>query len=394
MAMIAITALARAAAGQDITDIAGPFGLPIPAAALERYGKILNLDNDQKQTARVLYQGYRGALRQTIVETNQALKAVEEVEPTERGNKGMQVLDSFADKHQKVEQEFFTDLKAILKPEQEGALEAVLRARRREVQMRFAFVAGEGADLVLVLDKIKASPAKGTELASAVAEYEEAIDHLMVEKQKLMRASLQRAFKLQKNGMPDVDLISSILTDIFSVGTRIRDTNRKFVRIFEPMLSEDARTALTSEFRTLSFPRVYARTLADKMLVAAKEMPELTPSQAEDLKTIHSQYTRDLEAANQRYAAAIESTQERVPKEFMIIMQLRNAPGSDDPLLKAREERNDLEQKVFAKLRAMFKPEDFQKLPQTDSDHSRFPEFLPNFSLKKELDAVTGDNAE
>jgi hypothetical protein len=394
--LIFVLSLVRLANAQGLEDIAGPFGLPISAATVERYSGQLGLDIDQKQLARSLHQGYRASLRQALKTGNEEIKALQSSEDRDaRANKGMEVLDKFADKHQAIEQDFLGDLRAILKPEQESTFESVLRARRREVQMRFAFVAGEGVDLVAVLNnKLKVKHEAGSELATTIADYEAAIDPVMIEKQKVMRSSLRRAFKLQKNGMPDFQLIESIIKDLYSVGTRIRDINRRFVRLIEPQMSEAARAELTAEVRLLSFPRVYSRTLAHKVLDAAKQLPELTPEKTEELKTIAASYGKDLEAANRRYAEAIETTQERFPRDFLLVMQMRNETAGDDPLIKARVEREELQQSVFKRVKALVGAEAFANLPQTDSDRNRFPDFLPDLRSKKEWDDFEDEEKE
>lgn len=392
--LVLLLVLCVCARAQDISEIAGPFGLPISGATFERINTSLGLDQEQKQFARQLYQGYRGALRQTMADTNKSLQNMQEVEPADRANRGIIVLDEFADKHEAVERGFFEDLKVVLRPDQLPALESVLRARRREVQMRFAFIAGEGVDLVRVLEHVGATPAPGTEAAGFVQEYEETMDRLLLEKQKLLRASLKRAFKIQKEGLPDFELIASIVSDLYALGARIRDTNRRFIRLIEPVLSEGVRAELTQEVRQLSYPKVYARTLPMGMLKEAGSIPGLTAEQRDEISSIEAAYLRDLEAANQRYAAAIDSTQERFPKEFLAVMQLRNSTSPDDPLVKARLEREELNQRVFSKLRALLKAEDFGRLPQVETERDNFPEFLPNMRVKKELGEAAGEPEE
>lgn len=385
----------NAGLAQDLQDISGPFGLPISSAAVERYATQLGLDNDQKQLARALHQGYRGSLRQSLKAGNEEIKALQGGgDRDDRMNKGLEVLDKFADKHQAIELEFFTDLKAILKPDQEPRLESILRARRREVQMRFAFVAGEGVDLIAIFDKLKFKPEPGSELSTHMSDYESSIESLMIEKQKLMRASLRRAFKIQKNNMPDFALVSSIISDLYSLGARVRDTNRRYIRLMESSLPATTLAALTAEVRMRAFPRVYSPSLGERVLDAAKDLPDLTPEQADEIKAITATFTRDLDTANLRYAAAIESTQERLPRDFMMVMQLRDETASDDPLIKARKERGELQAALFKRLRTLLMPEVFAKLPQTDPDRNSFPDFLPNLRTNKEWDDFDGDDDE
>jgi len=85
------------------------------------------------------------------------------------------------------------------------------------------------------------------------------------------------------------------------------------------------------EIKKRSFPRVYKPTLGQKCLAMAKDLDDLTPDQAVEVKNLADGLARELEPMNQRYAAAIESTQDRFPKDFMIIMQIGRHGKSGRP---------------------------------------------------------------
>lgn len=398
IAVLIATLLSMAAArGQQITDISGPYGMPVGTTSLNKYFQILNLDADQKQLVRTLYQGYRAAFKQAVDTSNKEIESLEK-ERREKGggenrmNEGMECLQRFAAQTTKIEQEFFDDFKTVLKPEQGERFVKVERARRREAPMRFAFVAGEGADLNSILEQLKVTPAG--ELAGICDEYESAIDHLMIEKHRVMRASLAKVNKIQKAGLPDFELVGNIITDLYGIGGRIRDTNRQFVRRMEPLLPEAQQAPFNAAFKKLSFPRVYKPTLVHKCLAAGKELEDLSPEQRTGLESIGEAYAKELEVANQHFAAAIESTQERFPKEFLAILQSRFNPDKSDALSTAREERKELDQRMFARMKGLLKPEQFKKLPQFDPDEDHdFPEFLPNMRTGKEWEKWKSEDA-
>lgn len=393
-AILAVLFARLCLAQPSIMEIPGPFGMPIGATALDRYSGILGLDADQKQLFRTLYQGYRGAYREAVVAADKELAGLEgEHRDPNQANKGMEVLQRFADKTRTVEDQFFEDAKAIVNPNQAARFERLLMARRRDVQMRFAFVAGEGVDLLNVLESLKVK--RSAELATLCDEYETELDRLMLDKVRVMKTSLGKAANIQLNGMPNFPLIGEIIGDLYAIGGRIRDANRQYARRMEPLLPEGSQSSFVLEIKKRSFPRVYAPTLAQKCLSAAKGLDDLTPDQATELQIITDSFARDLETANQRYAAAIESTQDHFPKDFLIILQSRfNRDNKDDPLTKARDDREELDQKTLTRLRGVLKPDQMKKLPQNEAGENHFPDFLPDLNTKKDWDTWKDEQGE
>lgn len=388
LACLIVTLCVRLCIAQpSVMDIPGPFGIPVGTAAVEKYSTLLGLDKDQGQLVRTLYQGYRGAYREAVVGSDKEIAAVDGVEDRQdKINKAMESLQKFADKTRGLEDQFFEDVKAILTPEQAARMDRVLMLRRRDVQMRFAFVAGEGVDLLNVLDQLKVQ--RSAELAVLCGEYETELDRLMVEKMRVMKVSLGKANKITVNGMPNFTLVGEIIGDLYAIGGRVRDANRQYARQMTPLVPEASQAGFSMEIKKRSFPRVYQPTLAQKCLAMAKGMDDLTPDQAVEVKNLADGLERDLEPINQRYAAAIESTQERFPKDFMIIMQSRfNPDDKEDPLAKARADRQELDQKTLARLRGLLKPDQASKLPQFDENMGRMPDFLPNLDSKKDWSA-------
>ncbi len=381
-------------AQRSVMDIPGPFGVPLASGGIEKYAAILELNREQKELLRTLYQGYRGAYREAVVTSDKEMEEVDKNrERSNRMNQGMEILQRFAEKARKIEDQFFEDIKAILTPEQTPRMERVMMARRRDVQMKFAFVAGEGVNLLDLLEKTKAP--KSAELDALQREYETELDRLMIEKVRMMKVSLAKADKIQRNELPDFTLVGEIIGDLYAIGGRIRDLNRRYVKEAEALLPESMRDGFSLEFKKRSFPRVYKPTLAQKCLSMTRDLDDLTPDQAGEIKTITASFEHDLEPLNQRYAAAIETTQERFPKDFLIIMQSRFDPNNkEDPLIKARAEREELDQKTLARLRGVLKPEQFKKLPQYDDEVEKMPDFLPNLNARNDWNKWQSEQGE
>ncbi len=393
-AIVAALCVRLCIAQPSVMDIPGPFGIPVGTAAVEKYSTLLGLDKDQSQLVRTLYQGYRGAYREAVVGSDKDLATADGVDDRQdKMTKAMESLQKFADKTRVLEDQFFEDIKAVLTPEQATRMDRVLMLRRRDVQMRFAFVAGEGVDLLNVLDQLKVQ--RSAELTTLCGEYETELDRLMIEKMRVMKVSLGKANKIAVNGMPNFTLVGEIIGDLYAIGGRVRDANRQYARQMTPLIPEASQTGFSMEIKKRSFPRVYQPTLAQKSLAMAKGLDDLTPDQAVELRNLAEGLERDLEPLNQRYAAAIESTQERFPKDFMIIMQSRfNPDDKDDPLAKARADRQELDQKTLTRLRGLLKPDQASKLPQYDESMGRMPDFLPNLDSKKDWSAWKEEQGE
>jgi len=398
--LIALT-LPHPALAQEVVAQAGPFAMPISSRSVERLSDALKLDADQKALAKSLYAGYRSSFKQAAAAGDAEIHTSDEKFREEGGQdyskmvkERTRVMRAFVDKASKLEKAYFEDLKAILTPAQAAGFDRAERTRRREVGLKFAFVAGEGIDAFQILHDLKIDRDAIPGLRDEAEQYEVEIDRAMIAKDKMLRNVFDQMEKLE-GPETDAKLIEKTLEEFFTSGNRLRDLHRQFVRKASALLPPDKQAAFDREVKKASFPMVYKESATDKSLAAARTITDLSPEQKTELASITEGYTREVDAANTRWAAAIEDKQSKLSGNFMAMMMGGGEEASDDPLKLAREARKALDERTTARVGQLLKAEQKEKLPKIDPDpdtHGR--EFMPDFDEHDEWDQWKKEDGE
>ncbi len=374
------------APAQEVVAQAGPFASPISGHSVERLSGALKLDADQKATVKALYSGYRTAFKKAVEEGDAEVHAIDE-KMREGGNQDyaahakdrIRIMRSFVDKIAKLEKGFLEDLKAILTPEQASNFERAERTRRREVGLKFAFIAGEGVDVFQILTDIKLDRDSVPALKDELDQYELELDRALVAKDKMLRGVFDQMEKLEG---PEADptQIEKTLTEFFSMGLRVRDLSRQMTRKTTSLLPADKQEAFDRAVKRASFPRVYAESAVEKTIKAAQGLADLAPEQKAELGSIAETYGREADAANARWASAIEEKQSKMTGHVMEMMSGMDDQKPDDPLKQAREARKALDERTLGRVTQLLKAEQKEKMPEIEKDeHWDGREYMPDF---------------
>ncbi len=381
-----------ARAQQQVVEQAGPLAQPIGMKTVEKMSGVLKLDADQKVLVRSLYVGYRASYKQLAAAGDKQLEALRSKNESPEGHvnfdrkQEFKIAQEFVEKQDKLEKSFLEDLKALLTPEQAGRFERAERGRRREVGLRFSFVAGEAVDVLQVISDLKVDRDGTPELKEATEQYEVEADRAMVGKDKMLRDLFKQIDKLE-GPEPDPKLMQEVLKDFFTNGNRVRDVNRQYARKIEPLLPTEKRAAFDLEIKKLSFPRVYSESHAQKSIKLAEGLADLSGDQRTELAALAESYGREAEGANARWAAAIEDKQSKVAGNFMEMMMGGGEDKPDDPLKLAREARKALDERTVTRVSQILKAEQREKLPKAEekSGYER-PEWEPDFDERGNWD--------
>lgn len=385
VAAVAVGLASLVARAQDVVNQAGPFAMPVSNRSVERFAAVLKLDAEQKATARTLYQGYRAQFKSAAEAGNAQVKALTD-KLQEGGNQDfgsfakdqVRITKVFVEKAGKLEKEFFEDLKAILTAEQSAIFERAERARRREVGLKFSFIAGEGVDVFQILHDLKIDRDANPELKQELDHYELEVDRAMVAKDKMFRGVFDLMEKLE-GPESDPALMEKTLKEFFDSGTSAREMHRSFIRKLTPLLPQDKQEAFDAAVKKASFPRVYFESAGAKAIKAVQELADLSGDQKTEVAAIAESFRRDADAANTRWAAAIEDKQSKMAGKFMEFMG-GDEEKPDDPLRQAREARKAVDERTIAKLGQVLKAEQREKLPDISQDEGyRGNEYMPDF---------------
>ena len=340
------------------------------------YAKVLGLDKDQTEAAMTLLDGSRAA-NETLLKDFKS--KMQELQNKMMGEDRMGAVKEMSDlgiglqeKMQKLEKQFFDDLKSICTEEQAARWDHVERMRRREQGMRFGFVSGAQVDLIALADRQKLSDSG--EVKDVLAEYEVAIDkplmqlkHMRDEQAKRQKDMMDKMMKDPMSGMAEA---KKMLGELADLGKEMRGINRDYARKISGVLPEAARARFEDEIARRSFPRVYQEAYAGKLLSAAAGLADLSASQKETIEQIQRSYADEIKPLNERWAKAIEAQEDKHNGMFGVMMDVAMSQamgGADDTIKDANEAkaaRKDLDEKTQKRINEVLTEPQKAKMPE------------------------------
>ncbi len=353
------------------------------------YCTLLKMDDDQRETAMVLFETTRGEYRATMEEFQRRTEQIAaDVRESQDWQKMQDEISAAAERMQtrvtSLEKQFFDDLRSILTDEQMTNWERVERYRRREMMLRFALVSGAGADLIQIVERGKLAPEGNAEFAAAFLQYELDMDVPLREMEAMQREQQAKQSEQMKrwreNPMLAMEDMNKLMERANGLAKKVRGINRDYVRRLGSLMSDGSREALETEFAKRSFPRVYRESHASRVLRTALGFGDLTEEQRDRLRTLQEQYTRDLTAANRRWAKAIEDEEESMGGAVGRMMRgFEGGGGEDSEERKARTARRELDDKTLERAEAVLSDSQKDRLPKPERVQSEpWMDMMPN----------------
>lgn len=367
---------APAAAQQRMTvnvtareDSGSPAGM-IPRASVDKYARLLGLDDDQKAAVAALHEGYVTEFQAAAKEFRAAMAEITRTfedtqDPTVFREKMPALRRSNAERTKKLEQNFLADVQALLSEHQQALWPKVERQRRRETTLRGA-LSGESVNLLEIVEALRLTPDEP--LARALEEYELDLDRSLQAKEQVNEG----ARDFEGGGMFDMQAFQDRLAKAREAGLKVREVNQRHARRIEPLLPEERRAEFASAVRRDSFPRVYRPSRTARALEEALKFTDLDASQREAISALKATYERELASANDRWASAIEEEEKSGgPGGTMMlpgggVMQVRMGDEqADTPVAQARKARRELDERTRDRLESHLRPEQKERLPKT-----------------------------
>ena len=350
---------------------AGPLGMPLSSRHLISYCTILGFDAEQTAAARELHRGYRAAFREATTRVQTKAKEL----PPEKNSRPtrMGMAATYVDEIQALERQLLSDIRMLCSEEQAARFASVERARRRDVGARLAFAGGDGIDLVSLIRETKIE--RIPELEDALLRWEEEIDRIEVERERLTK-SIFRSVTSSKDGEPPMDDIQSFLRNLHAVSIRSRDVTKRAFRELAPSLNEQDREKLRAEIQKRSFPRIYGDSDAERAIDSVLGFQDLSAEQRAQVAEIEKAYRREAGPINDRWAAATEEKQAELAKDFEAA---RMKDDEKDAYHEVRAERLALDEKTLEKLSKLLTEEQRKRMPKPSRQNHGAPEYLPAF---------------
>lgn len=355
----------------------------ITARHMKLFAQVLGLGEAQEKAAMELLGGYE-------TEYLAAIKRFQEIQ--QAGNQefmqsgdlqGVQraVMDSmkkFNKRTESLEKNLIADLKTLLDEKQLERWPTLERMHRRMTTVNWGSLSGESVDLFDLVEGLRLEGDGAASAAPVLAQYELELDREL----KSRNASIQAQVDdwLSREPMDfDMDKMRQQAKELREAGVKIVDLNKRYAAQIRPLLPEPAQAEFEYKVKLASFPIVYRRSHAARVLEVAQKIEGLDAGQLESLRTLQAQYERDVAPVNDRWAAAIYENQVNPADDnpFAQFMPNRRLP---EDIKDAKEARDDIDERTIDSVKALLTEEQRKLLPK----ESYRPEL--------DFDAVPGGN--
>lgn len=347
---------------------------------VNKWTDMLKLTADQKTAVDALHDAYQEQYRQEA-------KAIQDIGKDARRefmeSQDTSVFKEVAAKtaeHTKkmaeLESQFLDDFKSVLNPKQVERWPSVERCHRREKALPQGMLSGESVDMVGIVDDLKiAEPSPA--LSDALERYEVDLDRALTDRDEQRKAIQEQSEKLMKDFDPsnmDFSKIRKLMQDTRKTGIRVRDVNERHARLIAGVLPDDKRAEFEQRVRKTTYPRVYREPYTSKAIEASLGLGDLTSEQKASIETLKASYTRDLSAADEKWAAAISAEEKDGGGDpFMGFGRFVPGGGGDSdnpsPTEAAHKARRELDKSTLDKLKAVLTPEQAEKLPERGDEN-------------------------
>lgn len=361
--------------------MAGGPGARISRTAIERYGRLLALDDAQQQAVKALHEAYtesnRAAAKQMSDKMRELEAALKDGDMEVFHEKMPAVMEDHRKRATELEKTFIDDLRSVLTTDQvENNWPRVERLRKREQWLRTGVLSGSNVDLTVLVDDLQLAAADRDRVQPTLEQYEQDMDRALTDVQ---RAHDDRAAKRGDGGrrmeggrrviMFDNENFQADQKAQREESARIKEINQRYARLLAAELPEDLRARLEEQFKFASFRQIYRETATDRKLAAAEKFDDLTPQQRDRLRTIAENYRRQARAANDRWATAQERAEAdgRATGGGMGVVFMNAGQGQPEDLREARTARRDIDKQTDADLDGLLTDSQKDRLPKAQT---------------------------
>lgn len=336
----------------------------IDSREIERYAEMLALTPEQIENAKGMLEGFNTEFSAVRQEMRTAFEAMRD-EARETGDNSIwrdagKLMQGFQAKIEKAEKAYFDDFKLLLTEEQAAKWPAVERARRREQSVpRGGILSGEAVDLVRILKReMKLTPEELAPVQPLLDQYELELDRVLAERDKAYQEGMGQGANLWFN--QQMDKIEELFNKARDAAAKVKEVNKRYARQIEAGLPEARHAEFEREVQEASFPRVYRPNYVTRSFETALGLEDLSEDQRQQINTIKASFEQQVEPIQRKIAASIEETEMTRSAMQMFGMGGGGNEGASD----LRDQRRELEEKTFEKIRSVLNEDQRSKLPE------------------------------
>ncbi len=361
------------------------FSAPVAPKEIDLFTQVAGLTTEQKEAAKTLLEGYQAQFRAKSEKIQKEMDKVRQKAQESRDPaawEGMRAtMTTFRAERKEMEDQFFSDFKALLTPEQTERWPLIERAHRRSRTLGRGMISGERVDLLQIMESSKFPVEVQATVIPVLGEYEEALDRELILRNKAYD-EVADAFS-KATGADGFAKAQEFIQKGREASIRVREVNKRYARQVADMLPADSRPAFEDAVKRASYPEVYRPSLTAQQIAAVEQFTDLDAAQKDSLQALKDNYKRSLSTVNEKLAAAITEREEKWdPRQ----MGRGGRPGgggnngggrgngggnggnNDDPAGALRRERRDLDDSTAASLKKILTPAQAERLPQEDEN--------------------------
>jgi hypothetical protein len=339
---------------------------------VQEYATLLGLSEAQRKAAEELVSAYSTEYLAAVKRLEDITKSMQE-EFTSTGDMEVfqnvmpDVMKKFQRRIEALEKTLLDDLKSLLDAGQLERWPEVERTHRRKTTISWGSVSGESLDLVEIVDGLRLSDAEKAPVAEILGHYAIDFDRELVARNRLLAQQMDEMWEGMMN--QDFDKMVQRFKELRDAGRKIADINSRYARQIEGALPTEKQEEFDKAVKLHSYPRVYVKSYADRVIEAAEALPDLDQAQREGLRGIKEAHEREAGAANEKWAAAIlesEADETNPMAAFGGFGQPKEGPLKD-----ARDARRAIDDRTVDAVNDLLTESQRAKLP----DKKKRPEF-------------------
>lgn len=344
----------------------------VAQSSVDRYASVVGMTAEQKEAAKLLWEGYSAAFREASTTRRDKTQAVmqtfqETQDHSVMREKMPEIRKEFTDRATKLEKEFFGDLKALLSTDQETAWPKVERLRRREVGLTRSFLSGDSLDLTEIVGNLKLPANAG--LSEAMEQYEADLDRALQAREADLKG-LEEATANLEAGPDAFAKMQEEQAKAREASSKIRDVHASFARRLEGLMPEDVRGKFRDQIKHKTYPTVYRQSHVSRSIEAASKFDDVSGDVKAQLTELAAKYARESAPLNDEWANQIKAQDDSGEGDLRIgdmAMRMSNRQeGETSPLDTARKARRELDDRYKQQLEALLTPEQKARLPKPE----------------------------
>ena len=286
--------------------------------------------------------------------------------------KVMRPLDAWRVEKAQMKDKFLSDLRNQLGPQQLERWPSFERALRRERMLPNGDLSGESTDLWAVMGRMQLSSAEEEATRAAVAAYEVALDQALVAREARIK-ELEPALAEAMRAM-NFDRGADLQDQVMTTRVAVRSANDGGIDAISQALG-----ARGAEFRQRAleagYPDVYRTHPVMVLMQQARALGTLTDDQVSRIDALMAEFRTACDAEDAKLYEAVRAEEPKAPRKRAQAAAERRAGGAssapgvpqaanaNDPVVKARMEREKMGQPFRERLMAILSPEQLTELP-------------------------------